>query len=100
MKKTKVNAAVAGLKLAKPVENEAGMVLYGAGMEITEQMVSKLKMMSIEAIYVEGMEDLRFSKDEYLKVVDTAFLKVGGSSIMDGLKQAMREHIDSLYNNK
>ncbi len=101
MKKIKTNVATSGLKLAKPVENEAGMVLYGIGMEITEQMIAKLKTLNIEAVYVEGMEELRFSKDNYFKVVDTAFFKVGGKgSIMDRLKQIMHKHIDSLYSNQ
>lgn len=100
MKKIKTNIAVPGLKLANPVENEAGMVLYGTGMEITEQMIAKLKTLNIEAIYVEGMEELRFSKDDYFKIVDTAFSKVGDSTTMNTLKQAMHKHIDRLYSNQ
>lgn len=100
MKKIKTNVATSGLKLAKPVENEAGMVLYGVGMEITEQMLAKLKTLNIEAVYVEGMKELRFSKDNYFKVVDTAFLKVSDSTVMGLLKQIMHKHIDSLYSNQ
>lgn len=53
MRKVVIENAVPGMRLATAVENDAGMVLFGAGMEVAEQMISKLSSLNIASINVE-----------------------------------------------
>jgi len=97
MIKVKTDNATPGTRLARPVENESGMVLYGVGMEVTEQMLSKLQMMSVEIIYVEGQTEPRLGEQDYRKQLGTAFSRVRPEGPVLRLKRVMEEHLDGLY---
>ena len=54
MQKISLKQATAGMKLAKPVENDRGMTLCGAGTELTGDTIDRLIRMEVKRITVEG----------------------------------------------
>ncbi|WP_320170584.1 hypothetical protein [Maridesulfovibrio sp.] len=54
MQKIPVNLAAPGMKLAKPVTRENGMVVLAEGLELTEGIINKLQSMNVERIVVQG----------------------------------------------
>lgn len=46
--------AAAGMKLAKPVINKRGMILYGAGVVLTADIIARLSEMGVGQITIEG----------------------------------------------
>lgn len=54
MQKIPLKLAKAGMKLAKPVKNDRGTTLCGAGIELTEEMIARLSDMEITRIAVAG----------------------------------------------
>ena len=54
MQKIPVKLAEPGMKLAKPVTRENGMVVLAGGLELTVSLISKLESMNVELIVVKG----------------------------------------------
>ncbi|OEU65651.1 MAG: hypothetical protein BA863_01170 [Desulfovibrio sp. S3730MH75] len=54
MQKIPVKLAESGMKLAKPVTRENGMVVLAEGLELTESLISRLEGMDVERIVVQG----------------------------------------------
>jgi len=54
MKKVTTEEFQAGMKIAKKVENNNGMVLLPEGIVLSEAHVARLKKWGVEEIYVEG----------------------------------------------
>ncbi|WP_027179973.1 hypothetical protein [Maridesulfovibrio bastinii] len=54
MQKIPVKLAAPGMKLAKPVTRENGMVVIAEGAELSETLISRLEQMKIERIMVQG----------------------------------------------
>ena len=54
MQKIPVKLAAPGMKLAKPVTRDNGMVVLAEGLELTEGIISKLESMDVERIVVKG----------------------------------------------
>jgi len=54
MQKIPVKLAAAGMKLAKPVTRDNGMVVLAEGLELTEGIIKKLESMNVERIVVKG----------------------------------------------
>jgi inorganic pyrophosphatase/exopolyphosphatase len=54
MQKIPLKLAKAGMKLAKPVSNDRGMTLCGAGTELTEVTIARLFDMDVKRITVVG----------------------------------------------
>lgn len=54
MQKIALDRAEPGMVLAKAVENDRGMTLYGAGTELTEKAIARLSNMEVQKITVEG----------------------------------------------
>lgn len=57
MKRIPVAAAEPGMALARPVLNQAGLIVLTAGTELDEDLVRRLQRMGLTAIYVEGAAD-------------------------------------------
>jgi len=53
MKDIPLEDATVGMKLAKPVNNQRGMTLCGAGTELTEDVIARLSKMEVKQITVE-----------------------------------------------
>ena len=43
-----------GMRLLKPVTNPSGMVLLTEGLELTEELIDRLRKMEIESVFVRG----------------------------------------------
>lgn len=54
MQKIPVKLAAPGMKLAKPVTRENGMVVLAEGLELTDGIIQKLDSMDVERIVVKG----------------------------------------------
>jgi hypothetical protein len=54
MQKIPVKLAAPGMKLAKPVTRDNGMVVLAEGLELTEGIIQKLESMDVERIVVKG----------------------------------------------
>lgn len=97
MAKVSVNNLKAGMKLIKPVVNEAGMVLLGEGTVLTEQMINKIMNMNINAVFVEGSQQRTKTKEEAIKEVEERFSRSAQSDLMKMLKKVMIEHLEEVY---
>ena len=54
MQKIPLNLAKAGMKLAKPIARDNGMVVAAEGLELTDALLERLANMEIERIVVMG----------------------------------------------
>ncbi|MBN1522183.1 MAG: hypothetical protein JW928_06590 [Candidatus Aureabacteria bacterium] len=100
MKKVTTNDLQPGMKIARKVENKAGMVLLPEGIELTEAHIGRLKKWGIEEIYVEGEDeggagsadmvpDLTIS-EEFIAKLDHKFEKVLDDPIMQSIYNAVK----------
>ncbi len=97
MAKIPVSALSPGMKLTKPVVNDAGMVLLGEGTELTATLIERLLNMNIGSVYIEGAASPGKSKDEMLAELDARFKKTENEPYMGTLKRLFKEHIEELY---
>jgi hypothetical protein len=86
-----------GMRLAKPVLNENGMVLMGEDTELTDPMIERLRRADTATVYVKGMSKPEKSLDEMLLDLNRRFEKVENEPYMPILKKALTEHIEGLY---
>ncbi len=54
MQKIPITLTAPGMKLAKPVTNEGGMTIVAEGIELTGNLISRLKSMKIDCVTVHG----------------------------------------------
>ena len=105
MKKVSTNELEIGMKLARKVENDKGMVLLPEGIELTEAHIGRLKKWGIEEIFVEGEDgsgsgadqvvgDLKMD-DAFLAVLDHKFEQVKDDPIMQGIYNAVKAVLSS-----
>jgi len=97
MRKVKTEQLQGGEILARPVENEGGIVLYGAGAEVNDTMIRKLEAMGIESVQIEGAHETRMPKEAYEAHVRTAFARASADGLMGRLRRILEAHVDSLY---
>jgi len=97
MAKMPVSALKPGMKLAKPIVNDAGMILLGEGSWLTDTLIERLLNMNIGSVYVEGTASLGKSKEEMLAELDARFKKTESEPYMGTLKKLLKEHIEELF---
>lgn len=97
MPKIPVENLKPGMKLARAVENDSGMVLMGAGTELTYSTIERLSTMNISGVFIEGSTEPTKTKEEMLSELDARFKKTENEPHMADLKRVMQEHIDTLY---
>jgi hypothetical protein len=54
MQNVTLERATAGMKLAKPVTNKRGMILYSAGVVLTDDIIVRLSEMGVDQITIGG----------------------------------------------
>jgi hypothetical protein len=90
MQKIPLKLATPGMKLAKPVMNERGMTLCGAGTELNEDTIERLARMEVKRITVEGHPvdtgQEEKSLDQQLDALDARFRKVENDPLMKKIK--------------
>ncbi|MCL5062878.1 MAG: hypothetical protein M0Z70_12220 [Nitrospiraceae bacterium] len=98
MPKVSVNNLKPGMKLSKPVVNEAGMILLGEGTEITDSLIERLQNMNVSSVYVEeGASKPQKSKEDIMAEIDARFKKTENEPHMGMLKKLFKEHVEELY---
>ncbi len=97
MPKVTVNNLKPGMKLSKPVVNEAGMILLGEGTEITDVLIERLQNMNVSSVFVEGASKPQKPKEEVMAEIDARFKKTENEPHMGMLKRLIKEHVEELY---
>ncbi|MFO0751784.1 MAG: hypothetical protein U0411_00480 [Thermodesulfovibrionales bacterium] len=97
MPKVSVDSLKPGMKLAKPVVNESGMILLGEGTELTEAHIERLQNMTIGSVTVTGSAQSKKPKEEMLAALDARFSKTEGEPYMSFIKQVLAEQIEEAY---
>ena len=97
MPKVSVNNLKPGMKLLKPVVNEAGMVLLGEDTELTGSLIERLQNMNVSSVYVEGASKPQKSKEDIMSEIDARFKKTENEPHMGTLKRLLEEHVEELY---
>jgi hypothetical protein len=89
--------ARAGMKLAGPVTNKRGIVLYGAGAVLTADMIARLSEMGIDQIMVDGnppgTADDQNSLSLQIKKLNARFRYVEGDPLMGKMKHLILKHL-------
>jgi hypothetical protein len=91
------DALLPGMKLAKPVMGQNGMVLLAEGTQLNEKLMQRIQEMDIEGIFVEGAALPPDPLDETLASLEKRFESVQDRPNMGLIKRAVQEHIESLY---
>ena len=95
MQKIPLKRAMPGMKLAKPVVNDRGMTLVGAGTQLTEDTIDRLVGMEVKRITVEGHPidtgKEEKSLDQMLGELDGRFRKVKDDPLMKKIKNMISE---------
>jgi len=86
----------AGMTLAKPITNEAGMTMLSEGFVLTDSMIRRLESMEISFVYIEGDAPDAKSKAELLADVEKRFRKTENEKYMNILKNAIRVRIEEV----
>ena len=102
MQKVQLSLAAAGMKLAKPVTNKRGMVLYGAGAVLTKEIIARLSDMGAKRITVEGHPvdtgDSEKSLGQQIDELHARFRKVEGDPLMRKIKDIFLERLKERAN--
>ena len=97
MQKIPIDLATPGMKLAKPVANDRGIVLCGPGTELTEEMIARLSNMGAKQITVEGHPmdtgDAEKSLGQQTDELHARFRKVEGDPLMRKIKNIFLERL-------
>ena len=86
-----------GMKLAKPVTNQNGLVMLAEDTELTIALIEKINELDIGGVYIKGKTQPDIPKEEMLTGLNRRFKNVENEHYMDMIKQALKEHIESLY---
>lgn len=97
MPKISVSSLKPGMKLSKPVLNEAGMVLFAGGTELKNSHIERLASMNFGSVHIEGESGPKKSKEEMMFELDARFRKIVDEPNMGYLKRLFREHIEEKY---
>ncbi len=92
-----VNNLKPGMKLAKPVQNESGMVLISEGTELTFSTIERLIIMGVSSVMIEGEKTHSKSKEDVLNEINARFKKTENAKHMSSLKRILIDHINELY---
>jgi hypothetical protein len=95
--RVKIEEAVAGLKLAKPVTSTNGMVVLGVGSELTDGLIERLKKMGTTAVCVEAdpvlMQTAAKTVEQLQQEVRHRFRNTQGDPVMQRLQDAIAQHL-------
>ena len=86
-----------GMRLAKPVTNNNGLIMLAEDTELTRALINKISDMDIAGVYIQGMTQPDTPMEEMIAGLDKRFKNVENEPFMDLIKQALKEHIEGLY---
>ncbi len=97
MRKVPLKLAVAGMKLAKPVINESGVILCDAGVVLKEQVIAQLSEVGVELITVEGEPrdavGAEKSLDQQVADLQARFSRVQKDPLMNKIKGILLQRL-------
>lgn len=96
MKRVLIDRLKPGMKLAKPVVNDAGMILIGDGTLLSDTHINRLQNMSISSVFIEGTAGPAKTGEELLAELDARFRKTENEPYMATLKRIMKEVIEGM----
>jgi hypothetical protein len=96
MSRVSVKDLTPGMKLTRPVTKN-GLVMIGEDTELTRQLIDKLQQMDLDSVYVHGASKALPPRDEVFADLDRRFRQVEAEPFMAVLKNAISEHLESLY---
>jgi len=82
-----------GMKLAKPVKNESGMILLGENTELSDSLIRRLENMNIENVSIIAEAQNEKSPEELLAELGQRFIKTENEPHMGLIKRLFEEHI-------
>ena len=102
MRRVPLAEATAGLTLAKPLANAAGLVVLGDGAVLDDALIARLDRMGVCAVYVEGdpAGDGAAVKTlaELERDLDDRFRKVAGDPTQCRIREAVRRRLRASRN--
>jgi|WetSurMetagenome_2_1015567.scaffolds.fasta_scaffold00020_75 hypothetical protein len=87
----------AGMALAKPIINDAGMVMLSEGSVLTDSMIKRLGSMEVNFVYIEGDAPDAKSKAELLADIEKRFRKTENEKYMSIIKNTLKARIEEVY---
>jgi hypothetical protein len=97
LRRVSIGDLQAGMVVAKPITNEAGMVMLSEGAALTDSLIRRLGSMEIGHVFVEGDAPDAKSRDERLADLEMRFRKTGQEKYMDTIKKVLKARIEEVY---
>lgn len=97
MIRVSIDKLLPGMKLARPVQNESGMVLLPKGTELLQPTIERLNATGIPFVFIEGKIKPLKPLSKAIEEVNSRFQKTENEMHMDLLKRLVIEHINKLY---
>jgi hypothetical protein len=86
-----------GMKLAKPICGQNGMVLLAERTELTEKWIERIQNMDVSGVFVEGTSEPKIPREEAMAALEERFAATLQAPYMAAIQKAVRLHIESLY---
>jgi hypothetical protein len=101
MKRVSIDETAPGMSLAKPATNSTGQTLVGAGTELDEPLIARLRQMGVAAVYVKepseggGMQAESLARLE--QELDHRFRKAAGDPAGQMIREVIRRHLHAAH---
>ncbi len=86
-----------GMRLARPVVNDRGLVLIAEGTELTDFLIARIRQLDLGPIYIHGVSRVLPPKAEAMADLERRFRKVEAAPHMALVKNAILRHLEALY---
>jgi hypothetical protein len=97
MKKILLKMAEPGMKLAKPVTNDRGMILCGEATVLTAEIIARLQRMEVNQIAIKGHAvkkgGAKKSLEEQMHELNARFSRIGADPLMNKVKDLFAKQI-------
>ena len=97
MRRISIQKLNPGMRLARAINNEAGMTIMGEGTELTSSLIARLDGMGVSSVRIEGRGAPEKPMDVALAELQDRFRRSGGSPRMGILKSVIRAGIEGRY---
>jgi predicted metal-dependent phosphoesterase TrpH len=97
MRKIPTDDLSPGMKLAKSVLSQNGMVLLSEGTELTERWIERIQDMGLDGVSIDAPAEQTISREDALAQLDARFKLVVNQPRMANIKSILRKHIEGLY---
>lgn len=98
MQRIPIDLAKPGMKLAKPINSDRGMILCGAGTELSEELIARLSDMGVSRISVEGhpvdMGDKEKPLKQQIEELHARFKAVEADPLMKKIKNMFLRRLE------